>query len=971
MFNESNGYLSVFHMNDRAKDEVGTVESKDTGTTPSSGMIGKARHFGVGKGINCGEKITTYPTGSSPHTSEAWFMAEQPNATVLAWGNEAGQGKVMVQYFSPPHMKIECYFSGADVPGGSALATSQWVHVVHAFKNGDSRVYVNGVLDGVSTSKGAPLAIKSPARMYIGGWYDNYRFVGDIDEVRIFKVTRSADWVRLQYENQKPLQTVVGPLVQAGTDFSVSEERISLLEGKSAAVSGKAGGAQKVYWILKRGDKQTIAAVDRFHFTLDAGRVTGDQSLTLEFKAVYPDDVKTLDIPVTIREDVPEPVFALQSPVRWDGREPIEVVPQISNLQAMQAKGAGNLKFDWTVSGLAVIKEVAPGKLILKRAQNSGTVTVSATVSNGGKLAGSDTATGPGQHRLVLNLKEKKLWEPGSPFLYDLKLTLFSGKEKIDELRSYFGLRHIAIDGRKILINGKPVFQRLILDQGFYPEGIWTAPSDEALKKAIEMSMACGYNGARLHQKVFEPRFLYWADKLGYLVWGEYPNAGYGNQREGFSAVVNEWTEILLRDRNHPSIIGWCAFNENFEGSGELQQMIWTITKAVDPTRPALEASGWAHRLPHPEVRDAHDYSSNPKGLRKKWMDYFSAPTEGPLAPARYLSQAASQTDCGVPFMISEIGGIGWATEGGWSYGAGPKTLDEFYARYKGTIAAMLDNPNLFGFCYTQLTDIEQERNGLYYYDRKPKFDAAKLHAITSRQAAYERGEAAAPRPSVKIVDAKWKVLVGAVQDGKMSTPYKYVIEKPADNWITEGFDDSAWKSGLAPFSRGGEKRTEWNTPEIYFRQTFEYDDRDLKNGAVVIRHNDSTEIYINGQKILGVKGSRGYYMVLVTAVTKSGTGTWTLSGINSYTGPTKVTQGTLALANALTLGDKADVYISEGATLGLNFQGEVKVRKLTLGGTVQAAGTYSAAHVPKFIKGTGSLVFAQEPVTRTGQDTP
>ena len=402
-------------------------------------------------------------------------------------------------------------------------------------------------------------------------------------------------------------------------------------------------------------------------------------------------------------------------------------------------------------------------------------------------------------------------------------------------------------------------------DQGFYPEGLWTAPSDEALRKDIEMSMACGYNGARLHQKVFEPRFLYWADKLGYLVWGEYPNAGYHNQREGFSAVVNEWTEILLRDRNHPSVIGWCAFNENSEDSGELQQMIWNITKAIDPTRPALEASGWIHTLPNPEVRDAHDYTGETGRLRKRWMDCFSAPPEGPYPPSRYLKPASSQADRGVPFMVSEIGGIGWATEGGWSYGAGPKTLDEFYTRYKGTIDAMLDNPNLFGFCYTQLTDIEQEKNGLYYYDRKPKFDVKKIHEITSRQASYERDEPVAGPPSVKTLDAKWKVLVGVMPDGKLSTPYKYVVEKPADDWMKGGFDDSGWKTGLAPFGRGNGTRTAWNTPDIYFRRTFEYDGGDLTYGSVVIRHNDSTEIYVNGEKIVGVRGSKGYYMILVT----------------------------------------------------------------------------------------------------------
>jgi hypothetical protein len=478
-----------------------------------------------------------------------------------------------------------------------------------------------------------------------------------------------------------------------------------------------------------------------------------------------------------------------------------------------------------------------------------------------GRLAGSDKSTGTWQTRLVIPLTVKKLWEPGSPFLYDLKFTLYSGQEKIDELKSYFGLRKISIDGRRILINGKPVFQRLILDQGFYPDGLWTAPTDEALKKDIEMSMACGYNGARLHQKVFEPRFLYWADKLGYLVWGEYPNAGYGNQREGFSTVVNEWTEILLRDRNHPSIVGWCAFNENFEDSGELQQMIWHITKAIDPTRPALESSGWMHTLPNPEVRDAHDYTGDPERLRKKWLDYFNGKPEGPRTPARYTGQQTSQADFGVPFMISEIGGIGWATEGGWSYGNGPKTFDEFYARYKGTIDAMLDNPNLFGFCYTQLTDIEQEKNGLYYYNRKPKFDTGKIREITARQAAYERNEPAAPKPVLTVADAKWNVLVGALPDVKQSKPYQYTEERPAENWTSESFDDQLWKTGLAPFGQGDERvRTQWSSEDIYLRKTFEYDGGDLKNGGVVICHDEDTEVFINGQQILAVKGFIGNY---------------------------------------------------------------------------------------------------------------
>ncbi|MCX5670651.1 MAG: DUF2341 domain-containing protein, partial [Planctomycetota bacterium] len=192
VFNESNGYLSVWHMNDPVKDEVGTLESKDTGTTFAAGIIGKSRHFDVGKGINCGEKITTYPAGSSPHSSEAWFRAEKPNATILGWGNEQAQGKVVMQFASPPHINMDCYFSGGNVASGTTIPMSQWTHVVHTYRNGESRIYVNGVLDGANTSRGGPLAIKSPARMYMGGWYNNFNFVGDIDEVRISQVTRSA-----------------------------------------------------------------------------------------------------------------------------------------------------------------------------------------------------------------------------------------------------------------------------------------------------------------------------------------------------------------------------------------------------------------------------------------------------------------------------------------------------------------------------------------------------------------------------------------------------------------------------------------------------------------------------------------------------------------------------------------------------------------------------------------------------------
>jgi hypothetical protein len=262
---------------------------------------------------------------------------------------------------------------------------NEWTHVAYTYQKGLARIYVNGVLDGESKTESAPLAIKSPAQLWIGGWYHNYDFVGDLDEVRVSNVVRSPEWLRLQYENQKPLQTLVGPLVQPGVAFDVSQKAVVVPEGKSVTLTAHAGGAQKVSWVVRRDGRDTVVATDRFAYTFDAGRVVGDQKLTLQFRAVYPDAVKTIDVPVTITEDIPEPVFELTAPAEWDGRKPIELVPRVTNLDALRAKNAAALNATWSVAGLAVIKETLPGKLVLKRAQNSGTLTVTATIDNGGK----------------------------------------------------------------------------------------------------------------------------------------------------------------------------------------------------------------------------------------------------------------------------------------------------------------------------------------------------------------------------------------------------------------------------------------------------------------------------------------------------------------------------------------------------------------------------------------------------------
>ena len=447
--------------------------------------------------------------------------------------------------------------------------------------------------------------------------------------------------------------------------------------------------------------------------------------------------------------------------------------------------------------------------------------------------------------RLALNLSEKRLWSVQNPYLYDLKLTLIRDGKPIDTVTSYLGLRGVSIDGTVIKINGKPVFQRLILDQGFYPDGIWTAPTDAALRHDIELSQAAGYNGARLHQKVFEPRFLYWADKMGYLVWGEFPNWGlnYTDPRINLP-MIQEWMEIVRRDRNHPSIVGWCPFNETPGTAVELQNAVVAVTRLADPSRPIIESSGYAHGLPDPEVLDAHDYDQNPESFRLRYNDNFSPNT---LLPARY---GGADGPINVPFMVSEFGGIGWSG----SYGAVPKDKEEFYARYKGLVDALLDSPYQFGFCYTQLTDVEQEQNGLYTYERQPKFDVKRIHDITARPAFIEthshwQTAAMADKPV-----ARWNIVVGAAMDKDQAKEWRYTFDEPAKDWSKPGFDDSSWRKGLGGFgSKGGWEwatKTSWATPDIWLRQEFTYDGQPFDQAMLAIHYDNGTEVCVNGKRI-------------------------------------------------------------------------------------------------------------------------
>ncbi|MFS0869255.1 glycoside hydrolase family 2 protein [Paenibacillus xylanilyticus] len=341
--------------------------------------------------------------------------------------------------------------------------------------------------------------------------------------------------------------------------------------------------------------------------------------------------------------------------------------------------------------------------------------------------------------KLTIPLSEIHLWEPGLAKLYDLELKLAKQDQVIDQVTSYFGLRTVKLDGMAFRINGKSVFQRLVLDQGFYPEGIYTAPSDEDLRKDIEISMELGFNGARLHEKIFEPRFLYWADRLGYLVWGEHANWGLDiTTTESLARFLPEWIEGMERDFNHPALIGWCPFNETWDRDGAKQnndvlRIVYEMTKCMDPTRPVIDTSGNFHVVT--DIFDLHDYDQNPETFRARYEPMKSGGEVFNTFPDR-------QTYAGQPYFISEYGGIWWnpdqKDDKAWGYGDRPTSEEAFIARYEGLTNVLLDHPMMFGFCYTQLYDVEQEVNGLYTYDRRAKFDPEIIRRINSRKAAIE-----------------------------------------------------------------------------------------------------------------------------------------------------------------------------------------------------------------------------------------
>jgi len=369
---------------------------------------------------------------------------------------------------------------------------------------------------------------------------------------------------------------------------------------------------------------------------------------------------------------------------------------------------------------------------------------------NGEDLA-SVRATNANGLPQILPVDKPRVWAPGDPYLYGLKFELVDGSTVVDRVSSYAGLRKFHIEGNRLFLNNRPIFLRFVLDQGFYPDGIWTAPTDADLKGDIEKSQAAGFAGARLHQKVFEERFHYWADRLGYLTWAEFPDWGgvhnFGNP-QGVLNLEREWRDAVLRDRNYPSILAWTPLNETSDGATKNPEAyrrsvrsLYATTHALDSTRPVNTTSGYVHVIT--DLFTAHDYTQNADFFRERYS--MIAPGAGKAAYTEYPNLSATYQ--GQPYLVDEYGGTFWTKDheshpekagkgrNSWGYGKSAVQVED---EIKALTDVLLSQPNISGFVYTQLTDVEQEVNGIYTYDRKPKFDLNRLKSIFDAPAAIE-----------------------------------------------------------------------------------------------------------------------------------------------------------------------------------------------------------------------------------------
>ncbi len=340
------------------------------------------------------------------------------------------------------------------------------------------------------------------------------------------------------------------------------------------------------------------------------------------------------------------------------------------------------------------------------------------------------------------------LWSPTNPTLIGAELELRRpGGERIDVVRSYTALRSVAVQGERVCLNGRVQPLRLVLDQGYWPGGGLTAPDDEALRRDILLAKAMGFNGARKHQKIESARYLYWADRLGFLVWEEMPSA-YRFTQESIMRLTAEWKAVVARDVSHPSIVAWVPFNESW-GVPDLPaiaaqrhyvQALYHLTRTLDPTRPVIGNDGWESVAT--DVIGIHDYDTDPDRLARRYGHLETVPQLFKHGrPGGRLLTVEGHPFAGQPVMLTEFGGIALADEPeSWGYGRA-ESPEELAERYAALLEAVRSSELLAGFCYTQFADTYQEANGLLRADRTPKIPIEEIAAAT-------RGAQAALAPS-------------------------------------------------------------------------------------------------------------------------------------------------------------------------------------------------------------------------------
>jgi beta-galactosidase/beta-glucuronidase len=345
--------------------------------------------------------------------------------------------------------------------------------------------------------------------------------------------------------------------------------------------------------------------------------------------------------------------------------------------------------------------------------------------------------------------RDELLWSPRFPNLLDVELELLDGVMVVDTVNSYTGIRSCGFAGGQFILNGRPTFLRMVLGQNYWPESHLAAPSVEALRREVELIKELGFNGVRIHQKVEDPRFLYWCDRLGLLVWGEMANA-YTFSPHAVERFTREWMEVLQRDRSHPCIVTWVPFNESWgvpnlewdEAQRDYVRALYHLTKAIDPSRPTIGNDGWEHLVG--DVWGIHDYALEGKTLTERYGtgEAFDR-TVREVRPHYRLVAFPDTVHSGEPVMVTEFGGISYRPEPGdrWHGYGTVQSADEYLAKYQELVDALLESEIVVGFCYTQLTDTEQETNGLLTEDRLPKLDPAAICAINQGRSRSVPGE--------------------------------------------------------------------------------------------------------------------------------------------------------------------------------------------------------------------------------------